>query len=127
MRSARSWSEQRQIRDGLIRDYVRQSGDERVALESLLRLTEKGLVVLEAGGADQAKWLEVAELSMKTMAGWTRECSSAWFQDELILGQHGSISPHPSHQILSTSIAVYCAKISSPCASRQPPYFVLLL
>jgi len=72
-RSARFWSETRQQRDGMIRDVIRSSGDERSAVDGMLGLAEKGLGVIEGGGnSEKQKWLEMVDLAMKTMATWTR-------------------------------------------------------
>jgi exportin-T len=59
MRSAREWDDKRQMRDGMIRDAIRTSGDETRAVSGLLRLAE--------GGG------ELAELALRTLSTWTRE------------------------------------------------------
>jgi exportin-T len=74
MRTARVFSTARQHRDGVIRDAIRSTGDERIAVDGLLRLAETSLGVLERERS--AKWLELAEAAMKTLASWTRECST---------------------------------------------------
>ena len=71
MRSARSWSKTRQDRDGIIRDAIRTTGDETLAIQGLVSLAEKGLHVLERG--ESAKWQEVTELAIRTLGMWTRE------------------------------------------------------
>ncbi|ORY34741.1 armadillo-type protein [Naematelia encephala] len=71
IRSSRSWAKETHQRDGLIRDAIRTSGDERMAVEGMLALAEKGLTVVESGQGDRGKWLELAEMSMKTLATWT--------------------------------------------------------
>nr|XP_019043552.1 exportin-T [Kwoniella bestiolae CBS 10118]OCF22482.1 exportin-T [Kwoniella bestiolae CBS 10118] len=69
LRSARKFSKDRQQRDGEVRDVIRSSGDERIAVEGMLDLVEKGLDMLEQGG--EGKWLEVVETALKTMVTWT--------------------------------------------------------
>ena len=74
MRSARVWSASRQQRDGEIRDLIRTSGDERLAVEGLLSLAAKTLDTIESGSTtDRQKWVELAEQAMRTLAAWTRE------------------------------------------------------
>lgn len=68
MRSAREWSDERQRRDGAIRDAIRSSGDERRTIEGLLALTNKGV----ARGKSDRKWLEVTQMALKALASWTR-------------------------------------------------------
>ncbi|KAK6908461.1 hypothetical protein I203_102463 [Kwoniella mangroviensis CBS 8507] len=69
LRSARKFSKDRQQRDGEVRDVIRSSGDERLAMEGMLGLVEKGLDALEQGG--EGKWLDVVETALKTMVTWT--------------------------------------------------------
>ncbi|WWC65824.1 uncharacterized protein I303_108446 [Kwoniella dejecticola CBS 10117] len=66
LRSARKYSKDRQERDGVVRDVIRSSGDERLAVEGMLGLIEKGL---EQG--DDAQWLKLVEATLKTMVTWT--------------------------------------------------------
>ena len=73
MRSARAWSQNRQEKDGLIRDAIRTSGDERLAVQGLLELGAKSLEVLEGGQGDRAKWEDVGCQALKTLAAWTRK------------------------------------------------------
>ncbi len=62
------------MRDGTIRDVIRSSGDERLAVEGLLGLSEKGLDLIEGATAGQKqKWLDLVELALKTLATWTRQ------------------------------------------------------
>lgn len=63
MRSARSWSKARQDRDGLIRDAIRTTGDERLAMDGMLAFAERNL----------SSAPERAELAVKVLAQWTRE------------------------------------------------------
>lgn len=64
VRSARPWSKDRQERDGNIRDVIRSSGDEALAVEGLLGITDKAL---------SRNWPDVAALAMKTMGAWIRK------------------------------------------------------
>lgn len=70
MRSARPHSSARQQRDGLIRDAIRKSGDERLVLTSLLALANKGLEMCRGG---DKQWLEVTQLALKALGAWNRE------------------------------------------------------
>lgn len=67
VKSARPWSKDRQERDGNIRDVIRSSGDEALAIEGLLGVAEKALDMKES------KWMDIAELAMRTLGAWTRE------------------------------------------------------
>ena len=98
MRSARSWSGTRQMRDGTIRDVIRSIGDERLVVESILGLSEKGLDVLEGSrNVMKHKWLELVDLALKTLATWTRRLPShpSSGSDEL---KPGSSSLFPSQR-----------------------------
>lgn len=75
IKSARAWSNERQLRDGSIREVIRSSGDERMAVEGLLSLANKG-VGLSKGNA---KWLEVTQAALKALGHWTRELSKVLF------------------------------------------------
>jgi exportin-T len=81
MRSARPWSKQRQERDGVIRDVIRTSGDERLAVEGMMSLAEKGLDAVERRDAEAEKWLEASEQALRTLAMWTREYRSRGFSN----------------------------------------------
>lgn len=76
MKSARSWAKARQEKDGQIRDAVRASGDEKLAVDGLLGLTAKAIDRMEAGTSERAKWEEVATSAMKTLSAWTRESAA---------------------------------------------------
>ncbi|WVF68493.1 hypothetical protein IAT40_003260 [Kwoniella sp. CBS 6097] len=69
LKSARAYSKDRQERDGVVRDVIRSSGDERLAVDGMLALAEKGVDTLEQGG--DAKWAEVTDSTLKTLATWT--------------------------------------------------------
>ncbi|KAI9638936.1 armadillo-type protein [Dioszegia hungarica] len=62
IKSARPWSKDRQERDGNIRDVIRSSGDEALAVKGLLGIADKALT---------RGWTEIAELAMKTLGAWT--------------------------------------------------------
>ncbi|WWC73701.1 exportin-T [Kwoniella pini CBS 10737] len=66
LRSARRYSKDRQERDGVVRDVIRSSGDERIAVEGMLGLIEKGL---EQG--EDSQWLKLVEATLRTMVTWT--------------------------------------------------------
>ncbi|WRT69690.1 uncharacterized protein IL334_006680 [Kwoniella shivajii] len=69
IRSARPYSKNRQERDGVVRDVIRSSGDEQLAIDGMLGFIERGLNTLDQGGDE--KWLEAVEATLKTMATWT--------------------------------------------------------
>lgn len=71
MRSTREYSRDRQQRDGMVRDVIRSSGDERLAVEGLLSLAGKGLPL----AAGNKQWLEATQLALKALVSWTREHS----------------------------------------------------
>lgn len=69
IRSARAFSKERQHRDGVIRDVIRSSGDERLAVEGMLKLASKGLELSKS----DPKWLEATQMALKTLASWARK------------------------------------------------------
>ncbi|WVQ96040.1 hypothetical protein IAU59_003140 [Kwoniella sp. CBS 9459] len=69
LKSARAYSKDRQERDGVVRDVIRSSGDERVAVDGMLALAEKGVDMLEQGG--DTKWAEITDSTLKTLTTWT--------------------------------------------------------
>ena len=75
IRSARPYSSERLKRDGLIRDHIRTSGDEKLAVGSLLALAEQGLSHIVTG--NRCQWHDVVELALTTLAAWTRRCNLA--------------------------------------------------
>lgn len=76
IKSARDFSAARLARDGAVRDAIRSSGDERLALDGLVRLVEASLSVVEGGGNEQRqKWVDVADLALKALLSWIREFS----------------------------------------------------
>ncbi|KAL7425109.1 pre-tRNA nuclear export protein [Cryptotrichosporon argae] len=66
LKSARVQSRDRNVRDGQIRDSIRTSGDERLVVEGLLALVQKGLA-----SAGEVKALELTELALKALGSWT--------------------------------------------------------
>lgn len=73
IKSARAFSTSRQEKDGLIRDRIRTTGDEKLAVAGLLGLAVKGLDIMQAGQAGASKWEGVVCQALKTLASWTRE------------------------------------------------------
>lgn len=69
MRSTREYSRDRQQRDGRVRDVIRSSGDERLAVEGMLSLAGKGLGL----SSGNKQWLEATQLALKALASWTRK------------------------------------------------------
>lgn len=72
IKSARSFTDGRHARDGFIRDSVRSSGDERLAVDGLVGLVETSLGVVERGGDGSQKWVETADLALKALGAWIR-------------------------------------------------------
>jgi exportin-T len=62
------WAKKLNERDGRIRDAIRASGDERLAVEGLLTLAIKGLPL-----SGNRKWLEVTEFALRALTSWARE------------------------------------------------------
>lgn len=73
MRSARTFSQARQQKDGLIRDNIRSTGDEKLAASGLLNLASKGLDAIETGQGDRAKWIDIVCQAMRTLNSWIRK------------------------------------------------------
>lgn len=73
MKSARDYSSSRQAKDGTIRDRIRTTGDEKLAVSGLLGLAAKGLDALEAGQGDASKWKGIVCQALQTVAYWTRK------------------------------------------------------
>lgn len=80
MKSARTWSKARQERDGMIRDAIRTTGDERMAMEGMMAFAERNL----ATSPDRA------EHTIRVLAQWTRESPSLWGRADK---QHGWTFP----------------------------------
>lgn len=100
MKSARPFSQARQQRDGEIRDRIRTTGDERLAVEGMLGLIEKALEIVDRGGDGQLhKWVELVDLSLRAFAAWSRESTRYSCQNDLAkpnidnsVGRHHSCS-----------------------------------
>jgi exportin-T len=75
IRATRDYNAARQQKDGTIRDSIRTTGDERLAVDGLLGLAQKGLDVVESGSGDRNKWIDVTSQALKTLASWIRTCS----------------------------------------------------
>jgi exportin-T len=73
VKSARTFSPTRLKTDGVIRDSIRSSGDERLAVDGLIRLVETSLSVMESGGENRQKWLETGDLALKALSAWIRK------------------------------------------------------
>jgi exportin-T len=73
IKSARSFTDGRHARDGFIRDSIRSSGDERLAVDGLVGLVETSLGVVEMGGDGSQKWVETADLALKALGAWIRK------------------------------------------------------
>jgi len=73
IKSARSFTDGRHARDGFIRDTIRSSGDERLAVDGLVGLVETSLNVIERGGEGTRSWIETADLALKALGAWIRE------------------------------------------------------
>ncbi|WVQ79178.1 exportin-T [Cryptococcus sp. DSM 104549] len=71
LKSARSYSKDRQERDGVVRDVIRSSGDETAAVKGMLELAEKGLEIVGKNGEGQAQWSEMVDATLKTLGAWT--------------------------------------------------------
>jgi exportin-T len=82
IKSARSFTDGRHARDGFIRDSIRSSGDERLAVDGLVGLVETSLGVVERGGDGSQKWVETADLALKALGAWIRKLLLA-FQAQL--------------------------------------------
>ena len=74
IRSSRPFSQTRLQRDGHIRDSIRVTGDEALAVQGMLTVVQNAV---ERGG----KWTDVGELALKTLATWTRMYLSLLRQD----------------------------------------------
>ncbi|KAK8849681.1 hypothetical protein IAR55_005016 [Kwoniella newhampshirensis] len=69
LKSARSYSKDRQSRDGVVRDVIRSSGDEKLAVDGMLALAERAMDAIEKG--EGGRWVELLEATLKTLAAWT--------------------------------------------------------
>lgn len=78
VKSARVFHPERLKKDGVIRDTIRSSGDERLAVDGLVRLVETSLSVMEGGGENRQKWLETGDLALKALSAWIRKLTYFW-------------------------------------------------
>ena len=107
IRSARPFSQTRFVRDGNIRDSIRQSGDEASAVQGMLGVAQRAI---DQGG----KWLDVGELAMKTLATWTRKSllaklTIAWVEltvslNPQTLAFYRQLLSHPSLRVAAAGI-----------------------
>lgn len=70
-------TKERQDRDGVVRDVIRSSGDDKTAVEGMLRIIEKGLEQIN-GGNDSDKWAEAVDATLKTLSAWIRTSFSSY-------------------------------------------------
>lgn len=71
LKTARIMTKERQDRDGVVRDVIRSSGDDKTAVEGMLGIIEKGLEQINRGN-DSDKWAEAVDATLKTLSAWIR-------------------------------------------------------
>lgn len=71
LKTARIMTKERQDRDGVVRDVIRSSGDDKTAVEGMLGIIEKGLEQMNRGN-DSDKWAEAVDATLKTLSAWIR-------------------------------------------------------
>ncbi|KIR29357.1 exportin-T [Cryptococcus deuterogattii LA55] len=69
LKTARIMTKERQDRDGVVRDVIRSSGDDKTAVEGMLGIIEKGLEQINRGN-DSDKWAEAVDATLKTLSAW---------------------------------------------------------
>nr|ODN95651.1 exportin-T [Cryptococcus depauperatus CBS 7855] len=69
LKTARVMTKERQDRDGVIRDAVRSNGDDKMAVEAMSCVLEKGLEEVGRGQSPE-KWGEAVESTLKTFGAW---------------------------------------------------------
>ncbi|ODO00845.1 exportin-T [Cryptococcus wingfieldii CBS 7118] len=69
LKEARVMTKERQERDGVIRDMIRSSGDDKVAVEGMLRLVDTGLERIHKGESID-KWGETVDSTLKALSAW---------------------------------------------------------
>ena len=74
IKSAREFTKERLYRDGMARDAIRTTGDEKKAVDGLMGLARVALDKVDKG--DKGKWLELADQSMRILGTWTRQLIS---------------------------------------------------
>lgn len=73
LKTARIMTKERQERDGVVRDVIRSSGDDKTAVEGMLGIIEKGLEQINSG-TNSDKWAEAVDATLKTLSAWIRKC-----------------------------------------------------
>lgn len=73
LKTARIMTKERQERDGVVRDVIRSSGDDKTAVEGMLGIIEKGLEQINSGSSSD-KWAEAVDATLKTLSAWIRKC-----------------------------------------------------
>lgn len=71
LKTARIMTKERQDRDGVVRDVIRSSGDDKTAVEGMLGIIEKGLEQINRGN-NSDKWAEAVDATLKTLSAWIR-------------------------------------------------------
>lgn len=122
IKSARLFTDGRHARDGFIRDSIRSSGDERLAVDGLIGLVETSLGVVERGGEGSAKWIETADLALKALGAWIRKLlvvcydheadSSAWIDLSVsltprTLAFYQRLIQNPSLQLRTSTAVIF--------------------
>lgn len=77
LKTARIMTKERQERDGVVRDVIRSSGDDKTAVEGMLGIIEKGLEQINSG-TNSDKWAEAVDATLKTLSAWIRKCFYFW-------------------------------------------------
>lgn len=72
LKTARIMTKERQERDGVVRDVIRSSGDDKTAVEGMLGIIEKGLEQINSG-SNSDKWAEAVDATLKTLSAWIRK------------------------------------------------------
>jgi hypothetical protein len=72
LKSARVHSEERRLRDALVRDHLRGGGDTKRVMEALESLVTRGM-----DKVDVPAWAEAVEWALRAMCSWAREFSNA--------------------------------------------------
>lgn len=72
LKTARIMTKERQERDGVVRDVIRSSGDDKTAVQGMLGIIEKGLEQMNSGNSSD-KWAEAVDATLKTLSAWIRK------------------------------------------------------
>lgn len=102
LRSARRWTEERNARDGQVRDTLRIRGEVKVIMEGLVRLVELGL---KSEGVPAMQ--EIMEWSLNTLATWAPwvDINSSVTPETLSL--YRRLVEHPSPRYRNAALSVY--------------------